>query len=340
MGCEIFVFLPYLKKLEKSKQSYDLLLGTPIHTNLGDHLITLTERKLLSDIHGTGSLVEISTEAYQLYKERIKNLVDKDSCIFINGGGWMGTLWPAEEQLMQDMIHTFKDNKVIIFPQTIYYDRTAELYEELIASAQKIIQETRKLYLFVRDRQSYDFAKNLLNIGNVYLVPDIALSYDSVVPQRKRGNKVVGYCLRNDRERLRDSKIENTIRDILIRRGYHEKTVDTMTKIRIPSFLRKRVVFKRLKEFSECSLIVTDRLHGMIFAYVTGTPCVIMNNRTNKVFGVYKEWLSDVRWIYPVDCSVKSKEIISFIEYVEKEKNLEKSKKLDFDKFREIIING
>ena len=268
-----------------------------------------------------------------------KRLVDKNSIIFINGGGWMGNLWPNEELLLQDMVYTFKDNKTVIFPQTIFYDKSMKPYKELLRSSQRCIMQNSKLYLFVRDRQSYEFAKKCLGCGKIYLCPDVALSYSMEGTERRKYSKTVGYCLRNDRECSRDRQAEKRIRMILGQVGYHGSNVNTMTLIRVPSFLRKYIVCKRLTKFSQFSLIVTDRLHGMIFAYVTNTPCIIFDNKTQKVFGVYEEWLSDVDWIYPVYDSVNQNEIISFIESLEKTKKFKWSEKLDFDILQEIIIN-
>ena len=64
MGFEVFYFALLIRRLEKSKQSFDLLLGTPIHRNLGDHLITMAERELLEKLQYTRTIVEIPTERH------------------------------------------------------------------------------------------------------------------------------------------------------------------------------------------------------------------------------------------------------------------------------------
>ena len=45
---------------------------------------------------------------------------------------------------------------------------------------------------------------------------------------------------------------------------------------------------KKIVEFSSCKIIVTDRLHGMIFSLIAGVPCVAIDNKNHKVSGVYK----------------------------------------------------
>ena len=48
---------------------------------------------------------------------------------------------------------------------------------------------------------------------------------------------------------------------------------------------------KKWNEFSSVQLVVTDRLHGMVFSAITGTPCIALDNISHKVYGAY-QWLS------------------------------------------------
>ena len=48
-----------------------------------------------------------------------------------------------------------------------------------------------------------------------------------------------------------------------------------------------------LKKFAKAKIVVTDRLHGMIFTIITNTPCIAINNLSGKVKGVY-DTLSDI----------------------------------------------
>ena len=41
----------------------------------------------------------------------------------------------------------------------------------------------------------------------------------------------------------------------------------------------------------------TDRLHGMIFAFITGTPAIVFSNNNHKIEGAY-EWIKDCGYIY------------------------------------------
>lgn len=47
-------------------------------------------------------------------------------------------------------------------------------------------------------------------------------------------------------------------------------------------------------------MVITDRLHGMIFAAITGTPCIAFDNISKKVSGVYK-WIESLEYIKVVN---------------------------------------
>lgn len=309
MGKEIITFAKKMKAIEMNPSANAYLIGTPIHTNLGDHLITLGEYEYVNSINPSYKIEEVPTEMFQIYKTRLKNAIPVDIPIFINGGGWMGNIWPVEELLLQEIVDTFSDHKIIIFPQTIYFDKEVKPYDAFIKSANNIFSRCNNITLFVRDRKSYEFAVENYKDIDVLLVPDIALAYYEKAPKNnmKGTNKIVGFCLRDDRELFRDSNQEKMIRGIFKKLGYEERIVTTMYRKRVATTNRISVVRSTLNDFANCSVIVTDRLHGMIFSFITGTPCIILDNKTKKVSGVYNEWLRDCSYIFALfnqsDCT-------------------------------------
>ncbi|WP_423202829.1 polysaccharide pyruvyl transferase family protein [Morganella morganii] len=50
-------------------------------------------------------------------------------------------------------------------------------------------------------------------------------------------------------------------------------------------------------KFSNSKLVVTDRLHGMIFAFITNTPCLVIRNSNHKIEETYKNWISNFNYI-------------------------------------------
>ncbi|MGU9505010.1 polysaccharide pyruvyl transferase family protein, partial [Bacillus paralicheniformis] len=47
--------------------------------------------------------------------------------------------------------------------------------------------------------------------------------------------------------------------------------------------------------FSKADLVVTDRLHGMLFSILTRRPCLVFANNNHKIESTISTWLQDVR---------------------------------------------
>ena len=53
---------------------------------------------------------------------------------------------------------------------------------------------------------------------------------------------------------------------------------------------------RQIAAFKRAKLVITDRLHGMVFCAISGTPCVVINSQSPKVKGCY-EWIRDLGYI-------------------------------------------
>lgn len=85
-----------------------------------------------------------------------------------------------------------------------------------------------------------------------------------------------------------------------IKQNYNIRKVSTV--IKSPVVLRKRIseLQKSWETFENAEITITDRLHAMLFSVLNGTPCIVLNNKTGKVFGV-ADWLDDTNMIVRAD---------------------------------------
>ena len=62
-----------------------------------------------------------------------------------------------------------------------------------------------------------------------------------------------------------------------------------------------------MQEFCSAKVVITDRLHGMIFAAITETPCIVFNNYNHKVEGTYQwiQYLPYIRFVNDVEDAEK-----------------------------------
>ena len=146
-----------------------ILMGTPLHGNLGDQAITLAETDFFTE--GGYRVVEIPSPMVARYLEKWKTLISGKR-IYVHGGGFIGSLWPEEQKMLETVIENFKESEIVILPQTVYYDKVdsrTECLNGLFGSHGKVV-------LCARETYSYEFVCQHLYNAKVQLVPDMVLS--------------------------------------------------------------------------------------------------------------------------------------------------------------------
>ena len=98
------------------------LIGTPLHANLGDHLISLATRHFFNAVGMHRPIVEVPLEAYRAYGSTIRSGVCPNSIIFVNGGGWMGDMYPDDEATIEHVVNSLDVYK----RQHMHQDSTAQ----------------------------------------------------------------------------------------------------------------------------------------------------------------------------------------------------------------------
>lgn len=279
------------------------LLGSPLYKNLGDVAINLSELKMIKDNFEKIEIIEIPYELSYVHISRFRRQI-KDNLILIIGGGFMGTVWIQSENFIRSVIMNYPENKIIIMPQTAYFDSKKEF--EL---SKKIYSSHKNLLVCAREEQTYDLLKNKFKI-NTILVPDSVLYLDSMYHEKNKSG--ILFCVRND--------IEKVAFDINKLIKYLEEKFSKENIVFLDNSECEKVTFKnrekqfkeRIQCFSKKKIIITDRLHGMIFGVISGSITVAFDNKTKKISNVYK-WLKSQK---NVICASNIEEAINFIEKV------------------------
>lgn len=284
-----------IKIIFKSKK-YDkkfFVFGTPIHGNLGDHAIIYAAQKFLEGNFENYKVIEVDSFLVKWFIGVFKRIIKKDDLIFINGGGFMGSLWLNEEGMVRTVITSFKDNKVIVLPQTIYFSDD-ESGKEALEDSRKSYNSNKNLVICCREKFSYDFMKKEFPNLNIMLVPDMVLYLDVNDKKLERNNAL--FCIRRDKEKVNYDfdKIKTYLAE---KYKFNIDYTDTVVENKIYSKQRENDLNNKLEEFSKYKIIVTDRLHGMVFAYLTHTPCLVFENKSYKVKGLY-EWIRKVNYMH------------------------------------------
>lgn len=292
--CYYTLILP-LNRYKKKHSKRVYLVFTPEHANLGDHAIAIAEQRMLQSA---------CIDYYEITGKQL-GILDQfgylnclnDGIILINGGGNLGTLWPDIERLNRKIIQANLDAKIVFMPNSIYYDVSSKADNESFQLSKIIYNSHKHLYFFAREEFSYEIMRSAYQ--NVKLIPDMVFSLPLIIDNISRSGCII--CLRNDIEKTLSSDEE---RELIMQaqKIYGNNIIFSSTVLDhdVSPNQRKNEVSKKLDEFKKAELVITDRLHGMIFCAITGTNCIVLSGKSPKIRGCYK-WIHLIGNIVIID---------------------------------------
>ena len=290
--------IPALKhsfnKARKNNEKVAVIIATPVHGNLGDQAIVMAEKQMLASLgYGKNKVVEVPNPIYLKERTFLQKFIKNSDWIIIDGGGNLGSLWPWEDDKISQIISDYPNNKITIFPQTIYYGNT-KADQVRLEKNRAIYEQHKQLNIFFRDYQSYSYFINNFPKTKAFYSPDVVLYMQRMKSKAERKGALL--CLRKDIEKVLEDKDIQEMRKFLASKGINYSYTTTVIDKKVTARTRERELMKKWNEFSSAQIVITDRLHGMIFAAITGTPCVALDNKSKKVSGVYS-WLRDLPYI-------------------------------------------
>lgn len=270
------------------------LFQTPTHTNIGDHAIAEAEVRFLKEYFPNYSIIEINQTLQAYFVRFLRKSVVNTDIVLLHGGGNLGNEYMREEHLRREVLQAFPHNKIVIFPQTIYYSDDKGGRKEL-AITQHIVSNCSSLILIARERISFALMKQYFPSTSILLTPDIVLSMNLQEHQSNRSGILM--VLRSDAERILTDDFRKKLDELV--REYSDKV--TYSDMHYHKGIadqegRDEVLEFKFSQFKSAQLVITDRLHGMVFAAITGAPCIAFSNYNQKVSGTY-EWIKELNYI-------------------------------------------
>ena len=280
-----------LKHVERAQKKILVMLAAD-YGNLGDVAITYAQHKWLEKNFPEYRVIEVPISQTYKAMRKLKRVVSNDDIVTIVGGGNMGDMFEGIEEQRRFIVKMFKRNQIISFPQTIDFSNTAKGKISL-KRTQKAYNSHDNLTLIARETNSYNTMKQLFT-AKILLTPDIVLSLDEYSgrqSEQRRKNKAV-ICIRQDKESILSKQARNDMLEVLKSKYKEVAYRDThIGNVILTEDSRMEELESIWGEFQSADLVITDRLHGMIFCAITGTPCIALNNSNGKVRGVYDLWV-------------------------------------------------
>lgn len=271
-----------------------VLFDTPTYGNIGDLAISIAEKSFIKENLHQYEYVEILDIEFTEKLEEMKQVLTTEDVIILTGGGNMGNEYLCFEETRRRVIKAFPNNKIIIMPQTIYFHDTERGREEL-EKTKEIYNNHKYLTIVARENVSFNIMKKEFSNVNVILAPDIVMYLNETKNLKRKGALM---AIRNDKEKTLDVQIIEMIKQEVLKKIDNIVITDTcMSRGQcLIGEARDKVFQEKLDEFRGAELIITDRLHGMIFAAITGTPCIAFGNYNYKIESSF-EWLKEQKYI-------------------------------------------
>lgn len=273
------------------------ILAAPEYGNLGDQALLKAEKMFAEAYFPEYHVICIPYSKLGIYgRHYLRTHVKEKDILCLQAGGNIGTLYLGIHELQEKVIWALRNKNLTIFPQTFYYAQTEEGNRVLEETA-RIYGKCRDIRVAVRDRVSYDFVRKNFKVQAYYL-PDMALFLH--LQRSVFIREGVLLCMRNDAEKSLMGQDRERLLGVVSARFQKIEEADTYLAWD-PDPEQMQIEMKRLFDrIAAVRLMITDRLHGMVFAALTETPCVVLISKSYKTQGVY-QWIEHLDYIKLVD---------------------------------------
>lgn len=264
--------------------------------NIGDLAITYAERRFLQK-QGL-SIQTYLLDEFWCHARALRSKAQSGAMMFYQGGGNFNSHYSHIDYSRCAELEYLSTPKTLIFPETLSYGNNAR-----DAAEEKYVKNCfarHRPVVCAREQHSFALMRQAFPQNRVILVPDIVLSLggDSLFSGATHREKTVLFILRHDVEKGVHVPTEE-IKGLLERHGYSTCFTDlafsTSETVSLDDGVRH--IKDMVDQMRSSSLVITDRLHGMVLSSLCGTPCLAFPNSGRKVLDVYTSWLSDIGYV-------------------------------------------
>lgn len=290
-----------------------IIVDAPYYKNIGDVLIWEGELQFMNSI-GATILGSYSRHTFNFHS------LDPQTIILFNGGGNLGDIYPEHMLFLRKIISKYPDNKIIIFPQTVYYKNENTLSKELF-----FLSKHKHIIFCTRDFRSYNTVSRFLGIQRTLCLPDMAFCIDitkfinfDLTPCKGTLNILRTDCEKNklnfnniinctqQRDDLTQdwptfttkfdkSYFYNTIYDRLYRYLPFKNFIGPLWDKYAYKHFRLNMINVGIKFISSFYTVRSERLHGAILSILLGKQVLIIDNSYGKNKDFYNTWLKDCK---------------------------------------------
>ncbi len=271
-------------------------LDIPLHGNVGDLLIMQGTLRFFEDnqVHVTNIFSVNNID---------EKTIQKDTVIVFHGGGNLGDLYGLHQKHREDIINRYQDNKIIILPQTIYFESELEYRKSC-----DVFKQHSDVHLCVRDEKSMALAKEMSN--NTYLLPDMAHQLYPIKYNAQNSGEKILFMKRMDKEAIKDdiqikcdtqTDWSKFLERYKARVNFHIKLQKGLRLLSLNGYLSgfttkiwircaDNLVNESIALFAAHDVVITSRMHGHILACLMDKKNTVIDNSYGKNSSYIKVW--------------------------------------------------
>lgn len=275
----------------KSDRPNVVMLLAADSRNIGDIAILEAQKKYLGRLFPSANQeVVYLSHTYDTLRNLRRHL-GPDDTLLIQGGGFLGDLYPQGYFGLEWIARYFKHSRIVSFPQSLVTS-DSDVRKSLLGERSHYIRDHEGLTLCAREEVSLGLMRDIYGDKVVY-APDIVLSAISLmrdVPAVARNGAVAAF--RSDGEVSVSAESRALIRQALSSKRFNITHHDNLvSENRLNLVGPENLVRDTLDLYRRSQIVLTDRLHGMIFATITGTPCIVLPNNNHKIVASFTDWI-------------------------------------------------
>lgn len=200
-------------------------------------------------------------------------------------------------------------------------------YEKQLSLVGKL--KERRTFFYPQSKDLTEVIKEK-NFTDVCMIPEFALFAKTTNEKRERSGALL--ALRTDSERTLSVQETDTLCRCLTECYGTMGSADPCCYARLTEEQAEKELQKLKERYAAARVVVTDRMSGMILAYLTHTPCLVIKGKNPTILGVYR-WISDVPYIRLLDSMANLREtLLKLQEMTNTEQEVDLSEELEHAK--------
>lgn len=281
----------------------------PMHLNVGDILILKGTEKFF-ETRKYNVVRRYSTFGFPTRESSFPR-ISKNTVVVLHGGGNFGDIYRSHQILREKVISFYRQNRIVIFPQTMFFQDGDKLKETAAVYARH-----PDLHFLARDQRTYDtFRREFVN--DVEMCPDMAHSLWGSFPTKRYSGDGEGMPLWMLRRDVEKAEIPEQFRASLGRPVDWEDLCSDRDRRTAWMSVRADQVNARLGfkafpadrnwyDFTDALVarvnaqilthdrVITSRMHGHILACLLGMRTTLLDNSYGKNSTYYQAWTNRV----------------------------------------------